>query len=227
MREEIRPGAGIEFVYFADYVQDSIRIMRSLVYDVLDKQVIVSQSSPPVLPSGLKKEILVTYLTKRDGRTTRLGFSAVINAFIKDYELASRERVSAIVIHRTGALKVFDIRLHYRIDVPSGSRLTLSYGNDALNLLDISVGGAKFSFKRSLSLLPNQPLTLTLGINGRPYKIEAQLLRIWSPARQSGYGGLMLASIKFLHEGSMVEHLLGKEIFRIQRELLAENKRLS
>jgi len=227
MSEEIRPGAGIEFVYFADYVKDSIRIMRSLVYDVLEKQMIVSQATPPVLPSGLKKEIVVTYLTRRDGRTTRLGFSAVISDFIKDYELASREQVPAIVIHQTGVLKKFDIRLHYRLDVPSGSGLTLSYGSDTLNLLDISIGGARFSFKRSLSLLPNQPLTLTLGIDGRQYTLEAELLRIWSPARQSGYGGLMLSSVKFLHEGGMVEHLLGKEIFRIQRQLLAESKLLS
>lgn len=225
MAEEIRPGTGVEFVYYADYVRDRIRIMRSLVYDVMERQLIISQTAPPVLPSGLQKEIVVTYLAKRDGHTARFGFSAVIAGFITDYELSSQERVSALRIQRTGALKVFDIRLHYRLDVPASSGLTLSWGSDSLNLLNISIGGAKFSFKRSLSLLPGQPLTLSLGINGRQYTLEAELLRVWSPERRGTFGGLKLATVKFLHRGTAIEHLLSKEIFRIQRELLAESKR--
>ena len=204
MAEEIRPGNAVEFVYYADYVKDRIRIMRSLVYDILERQLIISQAAPPVLASGLKKEIVVTYLTKQDGRTARLGFSGVITGFITDYELSARERVSALRIQRTGPLKVFDIRLHYRLDVPVGSGLTLFYGSDSLNLLDISIGGAKVSFKRSFSLLPGQPMTLTLGINGRHYTLKAELLRVWSPERRDTFGGLKLATVKFLHEGTEI-----------------------
>jgi hypothetical protein len=220
--KDIKPGQGVEFMYYADYAKDNIRIMRSVIYDVLDRKLILSQAQQTVPASSLKKEIVVTYLTREQGRAARFGFSAIIVDFMNQYELASAQLVSAIVIERTGASKRFNLRLHYRLKVPSGIGLRLSLGNQRLNLIDISITGAKFSCTKALSLVPHSRIKLTVGLEGRVYNLEAEVLRIWSYENQRSYNDLQFVTVKFLRVGNEVEHFLGKEILRIERQLLAE-----
>jgi len=221
---DIKPGLGVEFMFYADYAKDNFRIMRSVIYDTLDKKLILSQAQPTVLASSLKKDIVVTYLTRERGQTARFGFPAFIVDFMRHYELASGERVSAIVIEQTGAPERFNIRLHYRLKVPSGSYLALSMENRKLNLIDISVGGGKFSCTSALSLVPHSRIRITVGSGRQRYDLEAEVLRVWSSESQRIHKDLQFATVKFLHAGHEVEHFLGKEIFRIERQLLAECK---
>jgi hypothetical protein len=170
---DIKPGLGVEFMYYADYAKDNISIMRSVIYDVLNRKVILSQAHPTVLKSSLKREIVVTYLTREQGQTARFGFSAIIVDFMNHYELASNERVPAIVIERTGAPERFNIRLNFRLKVPSGRGLKLSMGNQHLNLIDISVGGAKFICTNAVSLVPHSRIKLTVGFDRQRRDLEA------------------------------------------------------
>jgi hypothetical protein len=222
--KDIRPGLGVEFMYYTDYAKDNIRIMRAVIYDVLDRTLILSQAQPTVLASSHKREIVVTYLTREPGQTSRFGFSAIIVDFMNHYELVSKERVPAIVIERTGAPEHFNIRLHFRLKVTSGSGLTLYMGNKKLNLIDISVGGGKFCCTKAVSLIPHSRIRLTVGIDRQLRDLEAEVLRVWSPENQRIRNELQFATVKFLHSGSEVENFLGKEIFRIERQLLAECK---
>lgn len=222
--KDVRPGLGVEFMYYDDYAKDNIRIMRSVIYDVLDRKLILSQAQPTVLASGLKKEIVLTYLTREEGQAARFGFPAIIFDFMNQYELASKERVPAIVIERTGASKRFNLRLHYRLKVPSGSGLTLSVGTQHLNLIDISIGGGKFSCPSAVSLVPHSRIKLTVGFDRQRHDLEAEVLRVWSPENQRIHRELQFATVKFLHTGNEVENFLGREIFRIERQLLAECK---
>lgn len=221
---DIRPGRGVEFVYHADYAEDHVRVMRSVIYDVLDAKLILSQPQSTVLTSSLKKEILVTYLTREQGQAARFGFSAIIVDFMHRYELASGERVPAVVIEQTSAAGRINLRLNFRLKAPSGSGLTLSTANRKLNLIDISVGGAMFSWTNPVSLIPQGLLKLTVGCGRQRQDIEAEVLKVWSPANQGRHGDLQFATVKFLHVGHQVEHFLGREIFRIERQLLAECK---
>ncbi|MFH1081610.1 MAG: hypothetical protein V1766_15350 [Pseudomonadota bacterium] len=211
-------------MYYADYAKDNIRIMRSVIYDALDRKLVLSQAQPTVLASSLKKEIIVTYLTREQGKTARFGFSAIIVDFMDHYELASKERVPAIVIERTGAQERFNIRLNFRLKVPFRSSLMLTMGNEALNLIDISVGGGKFSCTNAVSLIPHSRIKLTVSFDGQRHNLEAEVLRVWSPENQHTHNDLQFATVKFLHAGNEVEYFLGKEIFRIERQLLAECK---
>lgn len=225
MTDDLRPGMGADFVLYADYVKERFRVMRSTIFEMIDEKVILSQSTPALLASAMEKEILLTYLTKQEGRSVRLGFRATIVELIRDYELASQERVAAIGIRRTGATTQFDLRLHYRLKVPSDSDLKLSYDRHPLNLLDISVSGARFGFKGPVHFEATKRVPLTVAIEGRRYQVEAEVLRVWTPGvpRQ---GSLTFATVRFLHTGSPAERLLGESILRIQRELMVNHKRL-
>lgn len=221
---DIKPGWSVEFMYYADYVKDDIRIMRSVIYDVLDRKLILSQTQPTLPTSSLRKDIVMTYLTREQGRTTRFGFSATIVDFMNHYELSSNAHVPAIVIERTGVPERFNVRLHFRLKTPSGGGLTLYMGNRKLNLIDISIGGGKFSCTRAVSLLPHGRIKLTVGFDRQMYDLEAEVLKVWFSEKQGIHNNLQFATVKFLHTGNEVENFLGREIFRIERQLLAERK---
>ena len=222
--KEVRPGQGVEFMYYNDYARDQIRIMRAMVFDVLDRKLILSQAQPAVLPSGVRKDIVLTYLVREQGQTARFGFKAIILEFLNHYELASGEQVPALVIERRGAPGRFNLRLNYRLKTSSGLSLSLALRNQPLNLMDISVGGARFSCPKAVFLAPHTRLKLKLGVGVQRHEIEAEVLRVWSSEDQRAYGDLQFATVRFLHAGNEVEHLLGKEIFNIERQLLAQCK---
>ncbi|MDA8125825.1 MAG: PilZ domain-containing protein [Deltaproteobacteria bacterium] len=226
MTDDLRPGIGADFLFYSDYVKENFHVMRSTIFDIMEQKLILSQSTPPLLPSAVKKEIVLTYLTKQEGRPARLGFPSRIVELLRNYELASQDRVAAILVHRTGPTTQFELRIHYRLKVTSDSDLKLSYQDRPLNLHDISIGGARFGFQKPVQLETGKRVPLTLEIEGEPHPLEAEVLRVWTPDFR-GQQDWTFATVKFLHAGGATERLLGEKIFRIQRELLANNKFLN
>jgi hypothetical protein len=226
MQEDLRPGIGADFLFYSDYVKENYHVMHAMIFEITEKKLILSQSTPPVLASSVKKEIVLTYLTKQEGRTARLGFPAKIVKLMRDYELASEERVAAIMTQRTGATTQFDLRLYYRLKVPSGSDLKLSCESHPLTLHDISLGGARFSYKDPVHLEVNTMVPLIVMIDGQRHSMEAEVLRSWRPDIR-GQQDLTFATVKFLHTDGVTERLLNETILRIQRELMANNKLLA
>ncbi len=198
--------------------------MRSVIFDVLDNKVIMAQSSPRVLKSGLNKEIMVTYLAGGKSHLSRLGFLAKITDLIDDYEIVSKVRVNAIVIKKTGAPEPLNIRLHFRLTVPSDSDLQLLIGDEKVNLIDISIGGAKIGLTGAKPLRPHDRVKLSLGFDNREFKLDAEVLRIWFPGVTDSNKDSQLAAIQFLNTGRQFQHLLGEKIFTIQRQLEAADK---
>jgi len=221
---DIRPGLGVEFIYYSDYVKENIHVMRSVIYDVMDKRLILSQSSPSVFRSSIKKEILVTYLKKNQGEYGRFGFLAKIEDLIGQYKIGSGEQVPAIIIEQKNAPRPFNIRLHYRLKVPSVCDLTLCIRGEKTNLIDISIGGAKISVAAFGLLKPHSRIKLRLCFNNREFDLDSEVLRVWSTGIAEGNKDFQFASIKFLNTDRIFEHLLGKKIFTIERQLLAEGK---
>jgi hypothetical protein len=226
MNDDLRPGIGVDFLFHSDYIKENFRVMRSTIFDIIEKKLILSQSTPTLLASAVNREILLTYLTKQDGRTIRLGFPSRIIELIRDYELASKERVAAIVVQRTGAATQFELRLHYRLNVPSDSDLKLFYESHCLNLYEISIGGARFGYKEPVHFEPARRVPLTVVIEERRYPLDAEVLRVWTPEVR-GQRDWTFATVRFLHAKGVTERILTKTILRIQRELMANNKLLA
>ncbi len=218
---DVRPGSRIELFYYSDYVKENIHVMRSTVYDRDGKKLLIAQSTPAVLTSGIKKKIVVTYLVKQEGKGARFGFNAAITDLIHDYKLASGEMVAAIVIEQEGPPKPFNIRFHFRLRVPSSSDLTLRIRGEKVTLLDISIGGAMISGAPVKGLDQHERIKVRVSFDDQVYDVEADVLRVWSPSPDGSRSELKLAAIRFVNPPLIFENGLGKAIFKLERQQIA------
>lgn len=221
---DIRPGLHVDFFYYADYERENFQVMRSVIYDIVAKKIIMAQSSPVILKSGIKKNIVVTYLTKKERDAARVGFNAKITDLITNYSIASGDAVPAILIEQEGPLKPFNIRLHYRVRVPSSSDLKLMVQGESIALIDISIGGALISGKAVKNLNPHDKIQITVRVEDNYYDLEAEALRIWTPGGEKGRSDVQYAALKFLNASRLFESALGKAIFTIERQMLADDE---
>lgn len=221
---KIKPGMAVEFIYYSDYVKENVHILRSVIYDVADKKIIISQSSPTVLKSGLKKEIMMTYLGKSENKCVRFGFFATINDLLGQYEIGSGDRVAAIAVEQKTLPQPINIRMQYRLKVPSVSDFTLYLGGRKSHVIDISVGGVKVSLIGEVSLKSNDRIKLRLGFNNKAFDLDAEVLRIHSPETARYGDKVHFVSLKFVNVNKMLEQILSNHIFMIERQLLSEGK---
>jgi len=221
---DIRPGSRIEFFYYADYEKENIHVMRSVIYDVVGNKMIVGQPSPGVLRSGLKKHIVVTYLARRDGKQTRFGFSARITDLTNDYQIASGETVYAIVLEQESEPKPFDIRFHFRLRVSSSIDLTLNIREEKATLIDISVGGVMISGAAVKSLMPRDRVKLKVLFDNQSHDLDAEVLRVWSPADGGSRQDLQFAAMRFINAPRLFESALAKAILKIERQMIANER---
>jgi len=219
---DIRPGLRVEFFYYADYKNENIHVMRTILYDVMGKKMIMAQSSPSLLSASIKKNIVMTYLAKQEGKPVRFGFNAKILDLLNDYRIASGEAVSAIVIEQEGPPKHFNIRSSFRVRVPSSIHLNLIIGGERATLLDISIGGAMISGSTVKGLNQHDRIKITISFDNQVFNLEGEVLRILSPGKSSR-NDLQLASLKFFNAPRYFESALGKMIFNMERQLLADD----
>jgi hypothetical protein len=111
-------------------------------------RMIVAQTDPPISRTHLGKELFVTFLDRSDGQPRRFGFPAIVVEFIKEFELSSLLKVQALVLKKAGAFEEYNLRMFYRLEPPTDCGIRISVDGKGVNLIDISIGGAKFSHEK-------------------------------------------------------------------------------
>jgi len=216
---DMSPGLTIRIVTGMDVAREIIFVKASIVYEVKGQTAILAQTDPPLLASTLHKDIIVTYLVKRDEVMARHGFPARIVEFI-DYTLSSGKAVEAVVIEKTGEEQPYDVRMFYRV-VPTGrSDLSMTIHGTPIQVLDISLGGARVSHDKSLDLQSNAVVNASIEMNGRAYSFGARVLRTWDG--ESEDFKLRFASMQFTNMDETLQYALSQKIHGIERESLPE-----
>jgi hypothetical protein len=216
----VKPGLSVRIVTELDIAKERISVKSSIVHDVKGESLILAQPDPPILKSMLGKDIFVTYLVKKGDEVARNGFPARIDEFI-DYGLFSGRKAKAIVATVTGETRPYNIRMFYRVTPTGRSGLSMKVYNTPVNLLDISLGGARISHDKSLKLEARTVIEVNMEANGKPYTLKARILRTWD-GTDEGFGShLRFASMEFVDMDKTTEHVLSQKIFDIERELLA------
>ena len=217
----IRPGLSVRIVTEMDVAKEQVSVKTSIVHDVKGESIILAQSEPPILKSMLHKDIFVTYLVREGNEMKRNGIPARIDDFI-DYNLASGRTTKAILATTTGEVRPYNIRMFYRVSPTANSGLALKVYGAPLNVLDISLGGAKVSHeKKALRLDPRAVVQVSVEMNLRTYTLEARILRTWDGTSEGFGSHLRFASMEFVNMDKRVEHALSQKIFSIEREQLA------
>jgi hypothetical protein len=217
----IRPGTSTRVVTEIDPANDKIRVGSSLVYDARGSTIILAQTDPPVPKSMLGGQVIVTYLVKEKGDLVRHGFPARVCEFV-DYDLNSGQFAKAIAVEKTGEPSPYSIRMFYRVTPSEKNRLTMSILGKRVNIVDISLGGARINYSKPVALHPDTVFPVRLEIDGRFYDLDARVLRVWFVEGHTVGRLHHFASIEFAEIDKNLETALSRKIHDIERLAIAE-----
>lgn len=111
----------------------------------------------------------------------------------------------------------------YRIKPLLNSGIAVFLQGTEANIVDISVTGVRISTGMISSLNPHAVIQLTLTIDDKRLEIEGMVMRGWSSAVDK-IGHQQYATIKFFSHQKEREYLLGRKIFFLERQLLAQGR---
>jgi len=141
----IRPDLNVRIVVEEDHRGHRINARNSVIYSVDGETLILGQTEPSIESSMLDKEVVVTYLEKVDDKQVRYGFSALVTELVDRYELGPKRHVPAVMARKCAEEKPYDMRMCYRVGPSSKSGLEAAIYDEKVNVIDISLGGVKFS----------------------------------------------------------------------------------
>ncbi len=210
----IRPGMAIQI----SMVLDSGKTIypRAMIYDIQDKKVIFSQTSPPLLRSHIGRYMLLSSVLTQGGKPQRYGFLARVTGFIKDYEIASQAKVMAVSADVKSESTEVDLRESYRVKPAADCGLLLVVNKEEYPIVDISLGGVIFSQPFSkISSSPTGELPMILVIDEVPIKLLARVIRV---LEKEDYRYVACA---FNGADKELQSRLGKKILDIERQQLS------
>jgi hypothetical protein len=226
-------GSRLDIVLETDLQKGRVVARKALVYDVMDRLYIISQTSPPLYGRHIGVQVNASYLIAEGAKTdkkkvVRVGFPATVLELIKEYPLSASSIVPAFVLKQEGEPTGINLRMHYRVKPTAGSEVTLLANGEKVHLINISIGGVQFSHRRTEPPLEYGKVALSLLFEGRTFNIDGQIIRINNPVETAGYvHNLEYVSASFEILDREIEYFLGKKILMIQRQLISAGKILT
>lgn len=216
----VRPGLSVRVVTEMDLAKEKVSVRSSILHDVKGERIVLAQTDPPILKSMLHKDVFVTYLVKEGDEVRRNGFPARLDDFV-DFSLASGRKTKAVLATVTGESRPYNIRMFYRVSPTGSSGLEMKVYGTPVNVLDISLGGARVSYEKGLKVDARTVIVVTIEMGGKAHNVEARVLRTWDGTGEGFGSHLRFASMEFVNMNKKVEYALSQKIFSIERELLA------
>ena len=198
--------------------------MKALVYDFEDGNIIISQTSPALDRHFLNREVMVSFLARIDRRNLRFGFLARLIDLVNDYKIASGKIVEALVLQQHKESEPVDFRMYFRVKPGLQSDISLILKEEKVNVLDISLGGARFTCPRDYSFRSADKIKFKLLIGNMVFDLDTIVREVWTPYDVSVNGDLQYVSVEFEYYNKHLEAALGKAIIDIERQLLSEGK---
>lgn len=219
---DVLPGDQIKVVMDVDPTAEKILAHDSVVHERTARgNIIIAQTDPPIVRSMLSKEVMITYLVEGRNGSARYGFPATIVNFIEAYRLKGGQEAEAIEVARKKNAVPYSIRMFYRVAPTEKSGLGLFVDGERATIIDISLGGVKFSHDKDLYLEIGRVVKANLDIGDTSFRVETMILRTWEGETQGLSSHLGVASAKFVDLDKTAENALSRKIQQIERERIA------
>lgn len=220
--EGLRPGMAIDMVL---EMSDPNRAMKTIIYDIIGRRIIIAQTTPPLLRSNLNERVRVSFIVKVKGiKDARLAFSATIIEFIPGYEMSSDQTVPAIALEQKTELEEIDRRMFFRIPPPLKSDITIMVRDEKAGIIDISLGGAKIIHSAGYELKPHEEIEMAIIMQGRRFNVRATVIRTEQKFNPAKAKKVQITSVQFAADDRELSHALARMIMLMERQHLAKGK---
>lgn len=223
-KPELKAGMPLDIVFENEVNQPKAHYMKAVVYDYNKNIVTISQTSPALTKHFLNRRILITFLVNIENRILRFGFPGLLTDLISDYAMASEITVEALWIKKLAEPEPTDFRLYFRVKPPSNTDLFLFLEEQKVSLLDISIGGAKFTYSKNHFFRIGDNVKFKLLIGEAIFNIDAVVRNVREPDLSATNRNIQYISVEFRHDDKKMEAALGKSIIDIERGLLSKGK---
>jgi hypothetical protein len=220
--ESVRPGLNIELVTEMDCTRETINVKTSTVYETSGNTVVVAQTDPPVGPSLIGHVITVTYVRRKEGKLERHGFSARLSG-ITDYALKAGTMVKALQLESEGGAEPCSIRMFHRVEPSRNNRVRLFIEGREVKVLDVSLGGMRFAYGRTVRVDPGKTEDICVDIGKKTYKLKARICRTWEKTDIDCWREDGVASVEFVNASGTFERELVRTLHQMEREARAED----
>ena len=216
---EIKPGTNLNIIVNIDHMREIVDVKNSVLHDISGRTLVIAQTDPPISRMHTGKELYLTFLEKRKGETKRYGFTVKVIEFIKEYELSTTLKVQAVVLKRVSEPEEYNLRMFFRLEPPGNCGIEMYIEGKKLNILDISIGGAKLSHDRIYPFQVNETATMTIEMDGDKQAVEAMVLRVWQPEDEKMKKSLAFLSVQFIDLDAQFRNNLARKIRDIERDM--------
>lgn len=223
-KPDLKVGSRVDIIFENEIMTNKAHFMKALVYDIEETKIIISQTIPSLDRRYLNRRISVSFLDEADGRNLRFGFSSRIVDLISDYKIVSGQNVEALVLEPYKKAELVDFRTFFRVTPRLKSDISLIYEEEKVNLIDISLGGARFTCPLKYSFKIDNKIKFKLLIGTKIFNLETIVREVRVPFEVEANRNLQHVSIEFDYNDRQLEAALGKEILKIERELLSEGR---
>jgi hypothetical protein len=221
---QLKVGANVNIVFENEINKSNAHFMKALVYDIQDRKIIISQTSPALNRNFLNRRIMVSFLSRIERRNLRFGFPAKLIDLVSDYKIASQQIVEALVLQQYEDSEQIDFRTFFRVKPPMQSDINLFLKEEKVKLIDISLAGAKFICPKDNLLQAADKVKFKLLIGPSVFDLETRVREVRTPDDVLGNKNLQYVSVEFEYDNKQLEAALGKAILAIERQLLSEGK---
>ncbi len=214
---DLRPGQNVRIVTDVNLDKERITVKASVVHDVNGRTIVLAQTDPPILKSTVGRDVMITYLAEKEGAPERRGFPGRI-VEIFDYGLSSGNAVKALKVEVAGEPRPYNVRMFYRVAPTNRSGVSIHIRGVRVNILDLSLGGARVTHDKSLRLEQDAIVAASLEMSGKTYPVNWRVVRAWDGASEGFGRDLLFAALEFVALEHTTEYALSQKIRDIERE---------
>lgn len=219
---KLKAGSSLDIVFENEIMKSNAHYLKAVVYDYEKDSITISQTSPALNKTFLDRRILVTFLVNIERRVLRFGFPARLIDHITNYQISSGNNVEALIIKKYAEPESVDFRLYFRVRVPSESDLSIFFKEEKVNLMDISIGGAQFTYPKRYLFRSGDLITCTLIIGTAVFNVNAKVRSVKTSSAMAAIKNLQYVAVEFNHDNKQMDAQLSKAILDIERDLLSK-----
>ena len=214
----------LDIVFENEVNHPKAHYMKAVIYDYDRNLITISQTSPALSRHFLNRRLLITFLVTIENRILRFGFPGLLADLISDYAMSSGITAEALLIKKLSDSEPTDFRMYFRVRPPLNSDVSLFLEEQKVNLLDISIGGAKFTYPKRYAFQLGETAKFKLIISEEIFNIDAVVRNVREPYVTAANKNMQYVSVEFRHDNKKMETALGKAILEIERSLLSKGQ---